>query len=117
MRCNLGGLVYHALKRGVGRGTLFAKSGDFAAFEKVLRQAPGQGPRRLLPWCLLPNQWQLVLGPEPDGHLASYLHWVTMTHTQRWHAPYHAAGTGPVYQGRFKSFAVQQDEPLRTLCR
>jgi hypothetical protein len=26
-------------------------------------------------------------------------------------------GTGPLYQGRFKSFPVQQDEHLLTVCR
>jgi putative transposase len=117
LRCNLGGFVYHALHRGVGRGTVFAKAGDFAALEKVLRQAPERVPLRLLAWCLLPNHWHLVLWPEQDGQLSSYLHWVTMTHTQRWHAHYHSAGSGPVYQGRFKSFAVQEDEHLWTLCR
>jgi putative transposase len=84
--------------------------------EKVLRQAPERVPLRLLAWCLLPNHWHLVLWPEQDGPLSSYLHGVTMTHTQRWHAHYHSAGSGPVYQGRFQSLAVQE-EHLQALCR
>jgi putative transposase len=40
-----------------------------------------------------------------------------MTHTQRWHAHHHTAGTGPLYQGRFKSFPVQKDDHLLTVCR
>lgn len=39
-----------------------------------------------------------------------------VTHTQRWHAHHHTAGTGPVYQGRFKSFPVQTDEHFLTDC-
>jgi len=31
---------------------------------------------------------------------------LTVTHTQRWHAHHHSAGTGPLYQGRFKSFPI-----------
>jgi REP-associated tyrosine transposase len=47
-RCNTGGYVYHALNRAVGRATLFHKEGDYAAFEKVLRQAKDWQPIRLL---------------------------------------------------------------------
>jgi putative transposase len=45
------------------------------------------------------------------------LRWITVTHTQRWHAHHHTAGTGPVYQGRFKSFPVQTDEHFLTVAR
>jgi hypothetical protein len=34
-----GGVVFHALNRGVGRRTLFHKDPDFAAFERILEQA------------------------------------------------------------------------------
>ena len=40
-----------------------------------------------------------------------------MTHTQRWHAHHHSAGTGPLYQGRFKSFPVEQDAHCLSVCR
>src|SRR5262249_23193729 len=74
-------------------------------------------PTRLLAFCLMPNHWHLVLWPEQDGELSRYLHRVTMTPTQRWHAHHHTTGTGPLYQGRFKSFPVQADEHLLTVCR
>ena len=43
--------------------------------------------------------------------------WLTLTHTQRWHAHRHSTGSGHVYQGRFKSFPVQEDEHFYTVCR
>jgi putative transposase len=45
------------------------------------------------------------------------LRWITVTHTQRWHAHHHTAGTGPVYQGRYKSFPVQTDEHFLAVAR
>ena len=45
------------------------------------------------------------------------MRWLTVTHTQRWHAHYHSSGTGPVYQGRFKSFPVESDEHFLTVSR
>lgn len=45
------------------------------------------------------------------------MRWLTVTHTQRWHAHHHTSGTGPLYQGRFKSFPIEADEHLLTVCR
>src|SRR5438874_4340669 len=100
LRCALGGYVYHVLNRGVGRATLFNKPGDYHAFVKVLRQARDWRLVRLLAYCLMPNHWHLVLWPRQDGDLSEHLRWLTVTHTQRWHAHRHSSGTGPVYQGR-----------------
>jgi REP-associated tyrosine transposase len=43
--------------------------------------------------------------------------WLTLTHTQRWHAHRHTAGCVHLYQGRFKSFPVQSDDHFLTVCR
>ena len=45
------------------------------------------------------------------------MQWLTLTHTQRWHAHRHTAGSGHLYQGRFKSFPVQSDDHFLTVCR
>ena len=42
---------------------------------------------------------------------------MTVTHTQRWHAAHRTAGTGPLYQGRFKSFPIQEHEHLLSVLR
>ena len=113
----MGGYAYHALNRSVGRATLFQKDGDYAAFEKVMREAKDWQPMRILGYCLMPNHWHLVLWPEKDGDLSEFLRWLTVTHTQRYHAHYHSSGTGPLYQGRFKSFPIEEDEHLLTVLR
>ena len=65
---------------------------------------------RILAWCVMPNHWHLLLWPQKDGDLSNYMRLVTLTHTQRLHAHRASAGTGHIYQGRFKSFAVQSDQ-------
>ena len=40
-----------------------------------------------------------------------------LTHNQRHHAHYHTAGDGHLYQGRFRSFPVQNDAHFLRLCR
>src|SRR5262250_2597411 len=63
------------------------------------------------------NHWHLVLWPQREGELTAFVRWLTHTHTQRWHAHYHTSGTGHLYQGRFKSFPIEQDDHLYTVLR
>ncbi len=72
---------------------------------------------RLLCFTLMPNHWHLVVWPQTDGLLSTWAQWLTVTHVRRWHAHRQSGGTGPVYQGRFKSFPVQEDDHYYALCR
>jgi putative transposase len=110
MRHAKGGYVYHVFNRAVGRATLFAKATDYEAFVRVLSEALDWVDIRLLAYCVMPNHWHLVVWPERDGDLSEFMRWLTLTHTQRWHAKHHTQGTGPLYQGRFKAFPVAKDE-------
>src|ERR1700722_336761 len=116
-RVNTGGFAYHVLNRAVARDRIFKKVGDYLAFERVIAEVHERLPTRLLGYCLMPNHWHLVLWPEKDGELSEFMRVLTVTHTQRWHAHYHSAGTGPLYQGRFKSFPIERDEHLLTVLR
>ena len=112
-----GGLVYHVLNRAAGRATIFEKDADYQAFEHVLEQAHHRTGTRMLCYCVMPNHWHLVLWPRRDDELSEYMRGLTVTHTQRWHANHRTAGTGPLYQGRFKSFPVQTDLHLLRVCQ
>jgi putative transposase len=113
-----GGLVYHVLNRAAARLPLFGRDGDYVAFEAVLAEALARCPTRLLAYAVMPNHWHLVLWPRRDGELTAFVRWLTHTHTMRWHAAHGTAGTGHLYQGRFKSFPVQRDDAhYLTLCR
>jgi putative transposase len=116
-RVSTGGLAYHVLNRRIGRMPLFEKRADYAAFEKILHEAYERTGIRITAYCLMPNHWHLLLWPQGDGELSEVMRWITVTHTQRWHAHRHSSGSGPVYQGRFKSFPVQTDEHFLTAAR
>jgi putative transposase len=111
------GYVFHVLNRGAGRQTLFQTDGDYDAFVDLLDQARRRVEMRVLAYCVMPNHWHLLLWPQRDDALSEYIRWLTVTHSQRWHARRGTAGTGPVYQGRFKSFPVQEDEHFLAVCR
>ena len=109
--------MYHVLNRANARMTIFAEDSDYQAFENVLAQAVERTETRLLAYCLMPNHWHLVVWPRQDGELSRFVGWLTLTHTQRWHAHRHSTGSGHLYQGRFKSFPVQDDEHLYAVAR
>jgi putative transposase len=116
-RVATGGYVYHVLNRAVGRWQIFRKDEDFAAFEKIIGEVHERRPVRILSYSLMPNHWHLVLWPKGDDELSEFMRLLSVTHVQRWHAHYRTAGTGPLYQGRFKSFPVQPDGNLLDVCR
>ena len=65
----------------------------------------------------MPNHWHMVVRPREDRDLSEFMRWLTVTHTQRWHAHHHTSGTGHLYQGRYKSFPVQEDPHFLIVCR
>src|SRR5277367_5359658 len=117
LRLSTGGLAYHVLNRAVGRGQIFEDEADYLAMERVIERTHKRLPTRIVSYCLMPNHWHLVLWPKEDGQLSEFMRLLTVTHTQRWHAHHHTSGTGPLYQGRFKSFPIQQDDHFLTVCR
>jgi putative transposase len=118
-RITAGGIVYHVLNRGVGRRRLFFKEDDYRAFETLTVEAVRRTALRVLSYCLMPTHWHFVLWPddERDLQITEFIHWLSSTHAKRWHHHRGSAGTGHLYQGRFKSFPVQEDRHFLTLCR
>jgi putative transposase len=104
-----GGFVYHVLNRANARRRIFDCDRDYAAFERILGEVQDRIPMRILAWCVMPNHWHLLLWPHGDRELSDFMRLVTLTHTQRCHAYRASTGTGHLYQGRFKSFVVQDD--------
>lgn len=118
LRVAPGGYVYHILNRANGRVRIFQKKGDYEAFERILEESLEHVPgMRILTYCLMPTHWHLVVRPKADGELSRFTGYLTLTHTQRWHAHHRNFGTGHLYQGRYKSFPIAADDYFLTVCR
>jgi len=59
----------------------------------------------------------MVLKAKEDGAMGRLLYSVTMSHTALHHAHYHSAGNGHLYQGRYKSFPIQDDQRFFVVMR
>ena len=116
-RADEAGAIYHALNRGNARQTIFHKNEDYEAFLRALGEGLQRYPVELFSFTLMPNHWHMVLRPAENGLMGRLLRWVTATHTQRYHAHYHTSGEGHLYQSRFKSFPVADDDHFLVVCR
>ncbi len=114
-RGQVGGHVYHVLNRGNGGATVFHKDGDYAAFFELLATAKAKFPVNVFSACLMPNHFHLVVQPVTETALSSFMQWWMTSHVRRYHQHYRSHGH--VWQGRFKSFPIQQDGHLLTTIR
>jgi putative transposase len=110
-------MMYHVLNRGNGRIRLFHKDEDFEAFERVLAESLDRYPIDLFTYCLMSNHWHLLVRPGTDEALGQFMRWVGVTHVRRHHEHYRTRGGGHLYQGRYKSFPVQDEIYFLTVCR
>ncbi len=116
-RVDIGGEIYHVLNRAVGRSRIFETKESYQLFEELLADAKEEVGMRILAYTIMPNHWHLVLHPREDGDLGLFMHRLTNAHTRRVHADTKTTGTGPLYQGRYKAFLVQDDAHLLTLLK
>jgi putative transposase len=116
-RIDIGNQFYHVINRANARLSIFNKDKDYEAFEKIIEEARDRYSMRILAYCIMPNHWHFVLNTRKEGDLNLFMQWLTLTHTQRWHAHYHSVGYGHLYQGRYKSFLIQNEQYLLTVCK
>ena len=94
----------------MGGRRLFYKPKDYEAFAEIVEETLLTRPMRICGDCLMPNHWHLVLWPEHDGQLAAFMQRLTITHVTRWQKHRGKVGEGHLYQGRFKSFPVEEND-------
>ncbi len=111
------GEFYHVLNRGSQRARIFYTANDYRAFVHVLAEAVQRYEISLFAYCVMPNHWHLVVRPGIPQKLSESMQWLTGTHAVRWCGAHRRAGSGPLYQGRFKSIPVQPNVSLARVCR
>ncbi len=116
-RIDVGEEVYHVINRANGRMEIFSEPEDYELFEKLLFETKELLGMRILAYTLMPNHWHLVLYPQNDGDMGTFMHRLSNAHTRKVHAKTLTNGSGHLYQGRYKSFLVGDDRYLLTLIK
>ncbi len=108
-RVDVGGYPYHVINRAVMRLPIFTSDEEYLLFEQLLFKTSEEMKMRVLAFVLMPNHWHLLLYPEDDGDLGLFMHRLTNAHTRQVRSRTGTIGTGPLYQGRYKSFLIEED--------
>ncbi len=109
------GFIYHVLNRGNGGEEVFHKEQDYKAFINLMKKAKERYPLKILAYCLMPNHFHLVVLPIHGKDLSRWMQWLMTSHVRRYHK--HYGTSGHVWQGRFKSFIIQEGSYLLTALR
>src|SRR5947209_18377698 len=109
------GLIFHAINRGNNRHAVFAAEDDYRVFLQALAQTQKRYPFALFGYCLMPNHFHLLIQPGDGQSISRILQSLTVAHTWRYHRRH--SSVGHVWQGRFKSPVVQDDDHLLTVLR
>jgi len=116
-RVDIGDEIYHVINRANGRLRIFESDADYQLFEELLSDTLKKTSMRLLAYCVMPNHWHIVLHPHKDKDLGTFMHLLTNAHTRKVRTLTKTIGYGHLYQGRYKSFLVQDDTYLLTLLK
>lgn len=112
LRIEYPGAVYHVLNRGNYRTHIFSQEKAKQSFEECLFNACVRYNWRLYAYCLLSNHYHAAI-ETPDANLSMGMQWLQATFANRFNRAH--LSHGHLFQGRFKSLVVEQDEYLGPL--
>lgn len=107
--------IYHVINRGNGQQRIFKFDEDFAEFIELIGKAFERYQVQVLAYCILPDHFHLLLRPRLAKDLSRWMQWLMTSHVRAFHRKH--GSCGHVWQGRYKSFLVKDDEHLLTVFR
>jgi len=110
-----GGICYHVLNRSNDQRAVFRRESDYQEFLSLMEKATERVSMRVLAFALMPNHFHLVLWPHEDRDMGKWMQWLMTSHVRRHHGRYQSMGH--LWQGRYKSFPIQNDKHLLTVLR
>jgi len=108
---------YHVLNRGNAKQQIFFDESDYRMFESVLLLGIKKFDIEVYAYCVMPNHFHFVLKTLSDGEMGRFMQWITLTHTSWIHVKNDSVGYGHIYQGRYKSFVIEDDIYLQAVLR
>lgn len=113
LRSNKEGGLYHVLNRGNYRSRIFEDDKAKEAFVKALFEACDRAGWVLHAYAMMRNHYHLAL-ETPRGNLSEGMRWLQSVFANRFNR-FHGEG-GHLFQGRFKSLAVEDLSHLARVC-
>src|SRR3989338_2296378 len=109
------GLIYHVLNRGNNRQIVFAEDDDYRHYLEILTRYKKKLEFKIFAYCLMTNHVHIIMQVSEKASISKIMQTVTVAHTRFYHIKYQTAGH--IWQGRFKSPIISDDEYLLTTMR
>ncbi len=111
LRIEFEGAFYHVLSRGNERKEIFRDDKDRILFTEILGEMSARLSVDIFAYVLMGN-YHLLLRTN-RSNISKSIQWLGLTYTRRFNIRH--CRSGHLFQGRFKSFLVENDEYLLTL--
>jgi REP element-mobilizing transposase RayT len=105
-RLNAHNIIYHVFARGNNRTPIFYETSDYQRFLKNLERYRVDFDYRLYAYCLMPNHFHLLLQTK-DATLSKIMQVLMTAYTM--YVNKKRNQVGHVFQGRFRSIAVEKE--------
>lgn len=112
LRIEFEGALYHILSRGNERRDIFSDDDDYQAFLDVLKKMSERFEVDIFAYVLMGNHYHLLLRTN-QANLSRSMQWTATAYTRRFNLKH--SRSGHFFQGRFKSFLVQNEAYLMQL--
>ena len=106
--------IYHLCARGNARQRIFRDEHDRARFVQLLEESGRRFNAAVLCFVLMSNHFHLV-GQTHQANLSRWMQWLLVSYTVYFNRRHRSSGH--LFQGRYKSFLVQEGEYLLALSR
>lgn len=110
VRIILDNVCYHVINRGNQKQSIFLQDADFTKNLQLLKHYKRKLSLRLFGYCLMPNHVHLIVHLKEPEKLGYFMQALTQVYTVWFNKKYKKSGH--LWQGRFKSMVVQEDEYL-----
>ena len=105
---------YHVLNRGVVRGNIYLCNDDFVKFLEIMQEASDEYSFQIDSFCLMTNHYHLLLETNKEN-LSIIMQKINSRYSIYFNKKYKRVG--PLWQGRFKSWYVYDENYLSALIR
>ncbi|NMD42744.1 MAG: transposase [Firmicutes bacterium] len=106
--------IYHIVSRGNEKKPIFLDTGDYNHFINILGKKQGDKLFAIYAYCLMPNHYHLLLN-EGENRISSIMSAINTTYAIYFNKKYNRVGH--LFQGRFKSEAIEDESYFLTATR
>jgi len=101
------GLLHHVVCRGNDKQVIFKSPKDYITYLDLLEEARKLFPLKVYNYVLMDNHIHLLVEPTEKGSLSKVMEYVSKAYAKYFNKMH--LHSGHVFQGRFKSFLIQEE--------